>query len=464
MWWLRNVWMVDPGQGIDGRRDVLVEGERVACVARNLTRDEVRSQAGGETVEIVEGQGKYLFPGLIDVHTHLREPGFEETEDIQSGAAAAIKGGFTAVLAMANTNPVLDQRALVEYVRHRGEQAGLARVLPVAAVSKGLRGEELVEMHELKEAGAVAFSDDGRPLANAEVMRLALEYAKITGLPIISHCEDPNLAQDGLMHLGAVSLRLGLKGIPASAEAAMVARDLLLAEETGGKLHLAHISSKASVELIRQAKANGVNVTAEVNPHHLIFCDEDVSLSSTSLKVNPPLRSRADRRALQEALRDGTIDMIATDHAPHAWEEKCRPLADAPCGINGLETSLAAVWQYLVEPGCLSALRLVEAWSLNPARRFGLSGGTLRPGEPADMILFDPNCREMVTRASLCSKSSNTPFLDQELQGFAVMAWVGGRLLLKNREIVRTEPPAAARRAWSEVSGETAGRTWVANA
>jgi len=463
MWWLKNVLMVDPAQGIDSLRDVLVKDGRVALVARNLAWDEVRSRAAGEPVEVLEGQGKYLFPGLIDVHTHLREPGFEDKEDIQSGAAAAIKGGFTSVLAMANTNPVVDQRALVEYVRRQGEQAALARVLPVAAVTKGMRGEELVEMYELKQAGAVAFSDDGRPVANAEVMRLALDYAKITGLPVISHCEDLNLARDGLMHLGEASLRLGLRGIPASAEAAMVARDLLLAGETGGKLHLAHISAKESVELIRQAKAKGVNVTAEVNPHHLIFCDEDVNLSRTSLKVNPPLRSKADRTALLEALCDGTIDMLATDHAPHAWEEKYRPMAEAPCGINGLETALAAVWQRLVEPGHLSPARLVEAWSLNPARRFGLGGGALRPGDPADMILFDPNHREVVTRASLASKSSNTPFLNQELQGFAVMAWVEGRLILQNREIVRAEAQTAVRPGWREASGVAASRPWAAN-
>ncbi|MHB1652176.1 MAG: dihydroorotase [Desulfitobacteriaceae bacterium] len=436
MWWLKNVWLIDPSQNISARCHVLVGGEQVIGISDHLQEQEVMAQAQGEEIERVDGEGKYLFPGLIDVHTHLREPGQEEKEDIASGAAAAVRGGFTAILAMANTLPPLDSRALIEFVRTQGERAGLARVYPLGTVTKGMHGEELVEMLDLVRGGAVGFSDDGRNIQNSEIMRLALEYAKLTGLPIISHSEDINLAKNGVMHRGQAAARLGLRGIPSCAESIMVARDVLLAKETGGKLHLAHISSKESVEIIRQAKAQGVQISAEVNPHHLIFCDEDVTLMNTSLKVNPPLRSASDREALLEGLRDGTLDMLATDHAPHTWEEKTRPLAEAPFGIAALETALAAVWQYLVVPGKLSKERLVEAWSTTPAHRFNLPGGTLKPGAVADMVLLDPNYSEKITAGSLVSKSQNTPFLGQELRGFPVMVWVGGRLVQKDRGIV----------------------------
>lgn len=436
MWWLRNVWLVDPSQGISGERDVFIRGERVDHISASLGEEEARAYAQGEELEIVEGTGKYLFPGLVDVHTHLREPGYEEKEDIRSGSRAAVRGGFTSILAMANTSPAIDQRALAEFVRNQGEKAGYARVYPIATVTKGMLGEELAEMLDLAEGGAVGFSDDGRPVQNAELMRLALEYAKITGLPVISHCEDENLAKGGVMHKGETAARLGLRGIPSVGESAMVARDILLCEETGGKLHLAHLSAWQSVELVRQAKERGLDVTAEVNPHHLLFCDEDVSLNQTYLKVNPPLRSAKDREALLQGLLDGTIDMLATDHAPHTWEEKARPFAEAPFGIAGLETALAAVWQHLVKPGILPVDKVIEAWSLNPARRFGLAAGSLMPGAKADVILFNPQHRERITVNDLASKAQNTPFLNQELEGFPIMAWVGGRLVLHGRSLV----------------------------
>lgn len=431
MLWLRNVVIIDPGQDRQSstRQDVLVKDGKIFAISLELNREEVEMKSAGEHVEIIEGEGKLLFPGLIDVHTHMREPGQEEKEDIASGAQAAARGGFTSIMAMPNTYPVIDQRALVEFVRLQGERAGFARVYPVGAVTKGQKGEELVEMMDLVRGGAVGFSDDGRGIQNAGLMRLAFEYAKLTKMPIISHCEDSNLARDGFMHRGEISARLGLQGIPSSAESVMVARDILLAEETGGILHLAHISTKESVDLIRQAKKRGVNVTAEVNPHHLIFCDEDISLTNTSLKVNPPLRTAADREALIEGLVDGTIDMLATDHAPHTWEEKARPFAEAPFGINGLETALPAVWQNLVQTGRLTAKRLLEAWSLIPARRFNLPGGSLQAGQAADMVLFDPDQKEQIAVETLVSKAQNTPFLNQELQGIPVMTWVGGRLV-----------------------------------
>ncbi|OLN33387.1 dihydroorotase [Desulfosporosinus metallidurans] len=435
MWWLKEVRVIDPSQTISSPRDVLIKSGKVLEISSSMTEAEVLEKAQGEAVETIDGQGKFLFPGLIDVHTHLREPGQEDKEDILSGSRAAVRGGFTTILAMANTQPVIDNRALVEFVRLQGERAGYAHVLPIGTVTKGMQGIELVEMADMKEGGAAAFSDDGKNIQSAEVMRLALEYAKLTGLPIISHCEDKDLAGDGLMRRGVASGRMGLRGIPASAESVIVARDLLLAEETGGKLHLAHISTTESVDLIRRAKARGVDVTAEVNPHHLIFCDEEIKLTDTVLKVNPPLGSREDREALIEGLRDGTLDMIATDHAPHTQAEKARPFAEAPFGIASLETALSAVWQNLVLPGRLSLDRVIEAWSVSPARRFGLLGGTLKPGSPADMVLFDPDFSEVIDPAKLVSKARNTPFLGKTLHGFPVMVWVEGRLVQRNRTV-----------------------------
>ena len=436
MWWLKDVWVIDPSQTISAPRDVLVKGGQVLEISSSMTEEEVLAKAQGESLETINGKGKFVFPGLIDVHTHLREPGQEDKEDILSGSRAAVRGGFTTILAMANTQPVIDNRALVEFVRRQGERAGYAHVLPIGTVTKGMQGSELVEMADMKEGGAAAFSDDGKNIQNAEVMRLALEYAKLTGFPIISHCEDKNLAGEGLMRRGMASARMGLRGIPASAESVIVARDLLLAEETGGKLHLAHISTTESVELIRKAKAQGVNVTAEVNPHHLIFCDEEIGITNTALKVNPPLGSREDREALIEGLRDGTLDMIATDHAPHTQAEKARPFAEAPFGIASLETALSAVWQYLVLPGRLSLDRVIEAWSYSPAQRFGLSGGSLKPGTAADMVLFDPDFTEVIDPKTLASKARNTPFLGKTLQGFPVMVWVEGRLVQRDRKVL----------------------------
>lgn len=429
MWWLKNVQVVDPSQELSGVRDVLVADGKIEGMAPSFSEEEIIERSNGQDVKTIEGKGRYLFPGLIDVHTHLREPGQEDKEDVLSGSRAAVRGGFTSILAMANTFPVIDQRALVEFVHNQGQRAGYARVYPVGAVSKGMRGEELVEMVDLAEGGAAAFSDDGKGIANSELMRLALEYAKLTKRLIISHCEDSDLQGKGFMHKGEASARLGLRGIPSSAETVMLARDLLLAAETGGRLHVAHLSTREGVEMVRAAKVRGVDVSAEVNPHHLIFTDEDITLTNTSLKVNPPLRSRADREALLEGLADGTIDMLATDHAPHTWEEKARPFAEAPFGIIGLETALAALWQHVVKPGRIKIERIIEAWSTLPARRFGLPGGSLQPGQSADMVLFDPEVRELIRVEDLRSKAQNTPFLGQELEGFAVMTWVEGKLV-----------------------------------
>lgn len=436
MWYLKDVWVIDPSQNLSSPQDVLVQGGQILEISTSMTEEEILAKAQGEPIETLDGKGKFLFPGLIDVHTHLREPGQEDKEDILSGSRAAVRGGFTAIMAMANTLPVIDNRALVEFVRRQGERAGYAQVYPIGTVTKGMQGLELVEMANMKEGGAVAFSDDGKNVHNAEMMRLALEYAKLTGLTIISHCEDKDLAGEGLMRRGIASTRMGLRGIPAIAESVIVARDLLLAEETGGKLHLAHISTTESVELIRRAKAKGVDVTAEVNPHHLIFCDEDIAITDTVLKVNPPLGTPADRESLIEGLRDGTIDMIATDHAPHTQGEKARPFAEAPFGIASLETALGAIWQHLVVPGKVSMDRVIEAWSCTPAKRFGLRGGSLKSGNPADMVLFDPNFSELIEPTSLVSKARNTPFLGRTLQGLPVMVWIEGQLVQRNRTVL----------------------------
>ena len=438
MLWIKKAYVIDPSQGLSGVRDLIVKNDKVVLIANNLQQQDVLELLGStdiEKISQIDGEGKYVFPGLVDVHVHLREPGQEDKEDIASGSRAAIRGGFTSILAMANTSPIVDQRALVEFVILQGQRAGMARVYPIAAVTKGFKGEELVEMMDLRDGGAIGFSDDGKGIQNAEIMRLALEYAKLTNYPIISHCEVEALAGKGVMRRGKASARLGFTGIPASAESVMVARDIILAAETGGKLHIAHVSTKESVAMIRWAKKEGIDVTAEVNPHHLLFTDEDVNLTDTSYKVNPPLPSKEDQEALLEGLLDGTIDMLATDHAPHTWEEKTRPFPDAPFGINGLETSLAAVWQGLVSSGKLTAEKVVELWSTNPARRFGIVGGTLKPGSAADIVLFDPLYKEIIAVENMESKSSNTPFLRQEMQGFPIITWVGGKMLMKDRKV-----------------------------
>ncbi|MCL1918210.1 MAG: dihydroorotase [Peptococcaceae bacterium] len=445
MWLIKNVHVVDPAQDLDAICDVEFD-ERI----RNIIKHNANTQntlpvdadspdehtvsgrktseaaPSGNTVQVIDGRGKYLFPGFVDVHAHLREPGREDKEDLASGAQAAARGGFTTVLCMANTQPVIDNRGLVEFVINQGSQAEGARVWPVAAVTKGLKGEELVNMVELHNAGAVAFSDDGRGIQRGQTMLLALQYAQLTGRPIISHCEEDSLAANGSMRRGPQSARLGLTGIPAAAESVMAARDILLAEETAGRLHLAHMSASATVTLLGWAKKQGIDVTGEVNPHHLIFCDEDIGLTDTALKVNPPLPSAADREILIEALANGTIDMLATDHAPHTWEEKAQPFAEAPFGINAFETALSAVWMSLVEPGKLSVSRLVRAWSLNPARRFSLAGGSLSPGTPADVVLFDPSHTRVIGEGTWMSKSTNTPYWGKPMHGFAIATWVGG--------------------------------------
>jgi dihydroorotase len=372
-------------------------------------------------------------PGLIDLHVHLREPGQEDIETVASGAMAAAAGGFSAVCAMPNTDPVTDNQAAVGFIVSQAQRAGTARVYPIGAVSLGQKGQQLAEFGELVGAGAVAVSDDGKPVVSSHLMRTALEYAKTFGIPVADHCEEPTLAQGGAMHEGIVSTRLGLKGVPAAAEEIMVARDIILAELTGGHVHLCHMSTRGSVELIRRAKEKGLRVTAEACPHHFSLTHERCEGYDTNAKMNPPLREAADRDAIREALRDGTIDVIATDHAPHHYDAKEREFDDAPNGIIGLETALGLAITELVDTGVLTLPELVRRMSTTPARIFNLPGGTLAVGAPADVVVFDPAVEWEVQPGTFFSKSRNTPFAGRRLHGRADLTIVRGEIVFERR-------------------------------
>jgi dihydroorotase len=383
----------------------------------------------GEHTEVHDVSNLIVCPGLIDLHVHLREPGGEHKETIATGARAAAAGGFTAVCAMPNTDPPIDDPASVGYVRAAGLRVGAARVYPTGAVSIAQKGERLTEMGEMVAAGAVAFTDDGRPVSDAGLMRVALEYSQSFGVPIASHCEEKSLSRGGSMNEGLVSTRLGLTGIPNAAEDVMISRDLLLAELTGGRLHVQHVSTFHGVEMIRQAKLRGVHVTAEATPHHLTLTDEACDGYRTEAKVNPPLRSAADRQAVIEGLVDGTLDVVATDHAPHHYDEKEQAFEDAPFGLVGLETALGILLTHIVGKRLLTLNKLVERMSCTPAKAFNLPGGTLKPSSPADVTVFDPNREWVVNPAQLLSKSKNTPFAGWRLVGRATMTVVGGRVV-----------------------------------
>ena len=420
---LRGGRVVDPSRGVDETLDVLLEGGRVARAAAKLPAKGAR---------VIDAAGLVVAPGFIDLHVHLREPGREDKETIASGTRAAAAGGFTAVCAMPNTSPVNDTAGITRAILEKATREGSGvRVHPIGAVTKGSRGEELAEYAELQEAGCVAFSDDGRPVASARMMRRALEYARGLGLPVIDHCEDPTLSEKACMNEGPVSTLLGLRGAPGASEAMVVERDVLLAELTGGHVHIAHISTAASLDSIRRGKARGVRVSAEATPHHLLLTDQLVKDSDydTSTKMNPPLRSEADREALLEGLKDGTLDCIATDHAPHTVDDKRVPYEEAAFGIVGLETAVALALDRLVAPGLIDLARLVALFSTNPARAFGLPGGTLAPGAPADVTLLDLRRRRSVDPERFRSKSRNTPFAGWSLQGWPVQTIVAGRVV-----------------------------------
>ena len=414
--------VLDPANKRDGLFDVLVSGGAVAKVGKNL-------KAPG--AQVLDAKGKWVMPGLIDAHVHLREPGGEESETIATGTKAAAAGGVTSVLAMANTRSTIDTPDQVRFVVRRAEETAAVRVHPVGAVTKGLLGQELTDLEGMAEAGARAFSDDGRCVMNSGLLRRALERTKKLGMVLIEHCEDENLSAGGVMNESPVSKELGLRGIPAESEAIMVARDVYLARLTGAPIHCAHISTAESVEVLRWAKKRGIPVTAETCPHYLALTDSAVGRCGTHAKMKPPLRAKKDQEAILEGLADGTLDLIATDHAPHSAESKSRPLPEAPFGIIGLETSFALAYENLILKKVLKPLDAVSRMTIRPARIFKLPGGKLSPGAPADIAVFAPS-REWVYERSV-SKSSNSPFIGRKFKGKIVETLVGGKIVHSDR-------------------------------
>lgn len=419
--WLVGGRILDPASGTDAMGAVVVRDGAIASVIRG-------EAAPAEGARVIDCAGKWIVPGLIDLHVHLREPGEEYKETIETGARSAVAGGFTAVVAMPNTRPPIDDPSLVRFVIEKGREAGLARVYTSGAITKGLSGKELAEFGGMKEAGAVCVTDDGRPVMNAGVMRRALEYAATFDLPVMVHEEDLDLSGGAVMNEGAVSARLGLPGFPNAAEDVMVLRDIELAALTGGHLHIAHLSTAGAVRAVREAKRRGLRVTAEATPHHFTLTDEAVTTYDTHAKMCPPLRSREDVEAVREGLADGTLDAIATDHAPHSSLEKDVPFAQAANGIVGLETAVPLTLA-LVREGVLTPLRAIELLSWGPARIFGLPGGKLSVGEPADVTVIDPDAEWEVDAARFASKGRNTPFHGWKVRGRAVTTLVGGAVV-----------------------------------
>ena len=413
--------ILDPGR-FNGVGDLLIDNGTVAAVGRTV------NVPAGATV--VPAKDRLVVPGFVDLHVHFREPGFEYKETIQSGASSAVAGGFTTVCCMPNTNPVNDNQAITEFMLERARAAGLANVLPIGAITKGSEGKELAEIGDLRRAGCVAISDDGKPVMNSLVMRRAMEYALAFDIPVVDHCEDLHLAEGGCMNEGLISTELGLPGIPAAAEDVMVARNVSLAELTGARLHLAHISTAGSVRMVREAKSRGIKVTAEACPHHFTLTEEVVRGFNTLAKMNPPLRTWQDVQAIKDGLRDGTIDVIATDHAPHATQEKQQGFTEAPFGIVGLETALPLTLA-LVEDGILSLESAVEKLSTSPARAFGLAKGTLAVGADADVVIIDPQAQWEVDPGKFRSKSRNTPFAGWKVKGLVLTTFVRGRVVFE---------------------------------
>ena len=428
--------VVDPVRGIDGAFDVLIEGDRIA-------RIEAQISVGNETETIEVPAGFIVCPGFIDMHVHLREPGQEHKETIASGTASAVAGGFTAVACMPNTSPVNDNAGVTRLILQKAAEANLARVYPIGAVSRGQHGEQLADIAELREAGCVAVTDDGHPVATALLARRALEYTSMFGIPLIEHCEDPSLKAEGCAHEGARAAELGLKGIPGVAESIMAARDILLAEATGGHVHVAHMSAWTTLEAVRQGKSRGVKVTCEVTPHHFTLTDDALATPvpyDTNTKMNPPLRETKDRDAMLQGLVDGSIDVIATDHAPHHYDEKNVEFDRAPFGIVGLETAIPIALDRLVHTGLITYTRLVELMSVNPARILRLPGGSLEPGSIADVTVLAPDLSVTIDRALLRSKSKNTPFHGWTFRGGVAATIVGGRIVYANPDTAWPAP------------------------
>lgn len=427
---IRGGRVIDPASGTDAVLDVRVENGVITAIGPELS---------SEGAEVLEAAGLVVTPGYMDIHVHLREPGYEWKEDLCSGAKAAARGGFTTVACMPNTEPVLDNAAMVAYVVEKARRDSIVRVLPIGAVTKKQQGQELAEMGEMARAGAVAFSDDGNPVMNAEIMRCALEYAKMFGRTVIDHCEELTLAGDRAINRGFLATRLGLKGVPAAAEEVMVARDCLLAKATGGRVHIAHISTAGAVEIVRQAKAWGIPVTAEATPHHFTLTEEAADDYNTNAKVNPPLRSAADVAAVRAGLADGTIDCIATDHAPHTPDEKEAEYEMAPTGVIGLETAVPLTMTELVGKGVLTLPQAVAKLTTAPAAVLGRPLPRLTAGAPADLTVLDLAREEVVNPELFASKSRNSPFAGMRLHGIPVLTMVGGRMVMVNRQIVAGE-------------------------
>ena len=416
---IKNGRIIDPANGVDEVSDLLIEDGRIVSVGR------VADYAG----ETVDAEGMIVAPGFVDVHCHLRDPGYEYKEDIYTGTRAAAHGGFTSVCCMANTLPVNDNAAVTAAIVAKARREGVVNVYPIGAITKGLKGEELAEMGQMQEAGAVAVSDDGKPVMNGRKMYLALQYAKAFNLPVISHCEDVNIVAEGQMNEGTVCTRLGLKGIPSAAEETMIARECLLAEELKTHVHIAHVSTEGGVALIRHFKARGVNVTAETAPHYVYGTDElvDELDYDASTRVNPPLRTEKDRRACIEGLLDGTLDCIATDHAPHHQDEKRVEYALAASGISGFETAFALCYTAMVLPGLMSVDMLISKMTVEPARALGLKAGTLTPGAAADVVILDPNAVWAIDTGKFLSKGKNTPFAGKVVTGSVKRTYVAGK-------------------------------------
>jgi dihydroorotase len=423
--------IIDPAQKIDSRMDIFLEDGKIAKTGTDLSKS-LKSKSSEKITKIIDLSGMILVPGLIDMHTHLREPGFEYKETIESGAAAAVTGGFTSIACMPNTNPINDNRSITEFIRRKATEAALANVYPIGAISKKSEGSQLTEFWDLKEAGIAALSDDGKPVMDAALMRRAMEYAFSLQLPIISHCEDTNLSSGGLMNEGYYSTISGLSGIPGIAEEAMVARDILIAEFTKTSVHIAHVSTAGSVRLIRDAKKRGLKVTAETAPHYFTLTDEALQSYDTNFKVNPPLRSQQDVDAIKEGLSDGTIDVIACDHAPHGRTDKEVEFEYAANGISGLETSLSLSLNLIINK-TLTWPELIAKMSANPARILNLPKGTLETGADADITVIDPQLKWTVDVQAFRSRGKNSPFHGRQMQGKAILTIVGGEIKYDGR-------------------------------
>ncbi|MBV8846786.1 MAG: dihydroorotase [Bryobacterales bacterium] len=418
---IKNGRVMDPASGRDEIADVLIEDGKIRGAGKDLAVSEVS--------ELFDATGLVVAPGFIDMHVHLREPGFEHAETIETGSRAAAAGGFTSICPMPNTAPVNDNATVTSYIVEKARRHAIVNVFPIGAITKGSKGDALAEIGSMREAGAVAISDDGRPVMNARVMRRAMEFARSFGMPVIDHCEDLHLSAGGDMHEGAESVRLGLRGIPACSEDVMVARDILLAEVTGARYHVAHISSRHSVEMVAFAKARGLAVSAEATPHHLALSDRDMPPYDSNYKMKPPLRSSCDVEAVTQGVVSGAIDAIATDHAPHPGSEKMQEFENCPFGIIGLETALGIALEKLVHPGKIELMRMVELFTTGPGRILSIGRGTLAPGAPADVTIFSVNREWTYDVTKSLSKSSNSPFHNKTFRGGPVATVVGGQIV-----------------------------------